>query len=210
MSSGDLLAVLHKGLTELGEDPASHPCQSYLDYLALLAEWNRAYNLTAVRGVLNLLTHHVLDSLAVLPYIHGVDCLDIGSGAGLPGLVLALARPQQHWQLLDSNGKKVRFLKQAILTLALDNVRVIQARVEDFHPADRFSTVICRALLPAAEFYRQVSPLLQGKGRVLVMKGKRPAAELADLRAAGIGFDLAVLRIPGLNKQRHLVVLDVA
>ena len=205
----DLLEKLEAGLTSLGEDPGSHPCRAYLDYLSLLAEWNRAYNLTAVRGMQNMLTHHVLDSLAVLPYIRGTDCLDVGSGAGLPGLILALARPQQHWHLLDSNGKKIRFLKQAILELAINNVQVVQGRVEDYQPGQRFSTVICRALHPAADFYKQVSPLLQGKGRVLLMKGKRPAAELAVLRAAGIGFELAALSIPGLNKQRHLVVIDV-
>lgn len=209
MQADNLLETLEKGLTVLGEDPGAHSCQAYLAYLSLLSKWNRAYSLTGVRGLPNMLTHHVFDSLAVLPYIRGAECLDVGSGAGLPGLILALARPQQQWHLLDGNGKKVRFLKQAILELAVNNVQVVQGRVEDFHPAGRFSTVICRALLPAGDFYKQVFPLLQGKGRVLVMKGKRPTAELEALRAAEIGFELIELNIPGLNKQRHLVVMDV-
>ena len=196
-------------MTNLGEDPRSHPCQSYLDYLALLSKWNRAYNLTAVRGPDDMLTHHVLDSLAVLPYLRGSECLDVGSGAGLPGLLLALARPQQHWCLLDSNGKKVRFMKQAVLELAMSNVRVVHSRIEDFHPASYFTTIITRAMGPSVPlFYEQVAPLLLVKGRVIVMKGSRPEQEIKDLQAAGITFEIVALRVPGLNKQRHLAVID--
>ena len=208
MQVENLLATLQKGLADLGEDPGSHPCQAYLAYLSLLSQWNKAYNLTAIHGIDSMLTHHVLDSLAVLPYIQGIDCLDVGSGAGLPGLILALARPQQNWCLLDSNGKKVRFMKQALLELKISNARVFHSRIENYHPESRYSTIISRALRPAPVFYQQVIPLLRGKGRVIVMKGVRPEAELLALQQAGIAFELVALRIPGLNKQRHLVVID--
>ena len=205
----DLLETLRNGLTDLGEDPGSHPCQAYLDYLSLLSKWNKAYNLTAVRGLADMLTHHVLDSLAVLPFLRGSECLDVGSGAGLPGLILALARPQQHWCLLDSNGKKVRFMKQALLELAPGNVSVIHSRIEDFHPAASCTTIVSRAMgMTAPVFYKQVAPLLQDKGRLIIMKGARPESELTELQASGTAFEIAALRIPGLNKQRHLVVID--
>lgn len=208
MQAEDLLEKLEEGLTFLGEDPQSHPCQTYLDYLSLLSKWNRAYNLTAVRDLDNMLTHHVLDSLAVLPYIQGSECLDVGSGAGLPGLILALARPQQHWCLLDSNGKKVRFMKQALLELLPANVSVIQSRIEDYQPSIRYSTIVSRAVgMTLPVFYKRVMPMLQGQGRAIVMKGTRPEPELSELQAAGIAFELAALNIPGLNKQRHLVVI---
>lgn len=209
MQAEVLLEKLQNGLLELGEDPQSHPCQVYLDYLSLLSQWNKAYNLTAVRGIDNMLTHHILDSLAVLPYIRGINCLDVGSGAGLPGLILALARPRQSWCLLDSNGKKVRFMKQALLELKISNIRVIHSSIEAYHPETRYSTIISRALRPAPVFYEQVVPLLQKKGRVIVMKGTRPEPELIQLQQTGIAYDIAVLNIPGLNKQRHLVVIDV-
>lgn len=209
MQATALLETLQQGLADLGEDPLSHPCRTYLDYLSLLSKWNRAYNLTAVRSMENMLSHHVLDSLAVLPYIHGTDCLDAGSGAGLPGLILALARPQHDWWLLDSNGKKVRFLRQVLMEMKLSNVRVTHSRIEDFHPEARFTTVISRALCPVPVFYDQAARLLQRKGRIIVMKGARPEPELEKLREAGVVFKLPELRIPGLNKQRHLVVIDV-
>ena len=204
-----LLKKLEEGLADLGEDPGAHPCQAYLDYLSLLSKWNRAYNLTAIRGMENMLTHHILDSLAVLPYVQGSECLDVGSGAGLPGLILALARPRHNWCLLDSNGKKVRFMKQAVLELKINNVHVLHTRIEDYRPQSLYTTIISRALRPAPAFYDQVLTLLQGKGRVIIMKGTRPGPELKKLRDAGISFELAVLKIPGLNKQRHLVVIDV-
>ena len=208
MSGGDLLATLHQGLTDLGEDPATHPCQTYLDYLALLGRWNLAYNLTGIRDLKQMLTHHIFDSLAVLPFIRGAACLDVGSGAGLPGLILALARPAQNWCLLDSNNKKIRFLRQAVLELHIDNVTLVHARVEDYHPATNYSTIISRALSALPAFYRQVISLLQEHGRIIAMKGVKPEPELQELQAAGINYTVHALQVPGLNKQRHLVVMD--
>lgn len=209
MISEHLLEVLQTGLKDLGEDPGSHPCESYLAYLDLLDKWNRAYNLTAVRGMDNLLTHHVLDSLSVLPYIKGTACLDVGSGAGLPGLVLAMARPQQGWTLLDSNVKKIRFLNQAGLELNLNNVTVIHSRIEDYLPEQQFSSIISRALTSLPEFYERVRALLVGGGRIIAMKGRFPGRELKLLKKAGVTCDINELEVPGLGKKRHIAVIEI-
>jgi len=208
LSSDDLLASLHQGLTDLGEDPGTHPCQTYLDYLALLSQWNQAYSLTGIRDRQQMLTHHIFDSLAVLPFIRGTACLDVGSGAGLPGLILALARPAQNWCLLDSNSKKVRFLRQAVLELHINNVDVVQVRVEDYHPDTGYSTIISRALTDLPTFYQYVISLVQKPGRIIAMKGARLEPELRELRTAGITYSVHALQVPGLDKQRHLVVID--
>ena len=192
----------------MGEDPETHPCQTYLDYLALLHRWNQAYNLTGIRDRQKMLTHHLFDSLTVLPYIRGTACLDVGSGAGLPGMILALARPAQHWCLLDSNKKKVRFLRQAVLELHINNVEVVQARMEDYQPAAGYTTIIARAVTALPEFYRQVVAFLQEPGRIIAMKGVKPEPELQELQAAGIGYTVHALKVPGLNQQRHLVIIE--
>lgn len=209
MSRDELLAVLQQGLQELGEDPAAHPCQRYLDYLSLLQQWNRAYNLTGVRELQRMLPQHLLDSLAVLPFLRGNNGLDVGSGAGLPGLVLALARPDWHWCLLDSNTKKVRFLRQALLEFKLANVEVVQTRIEDYRPAEAYATIIARAWIKLPGFYQQVAPLAQKPGRLIAMKGAKPEQELRQLREAGISCSVHAVRVPGLGKQRHLVVMDI-
>ena len=193
---------------DLGEDPEAHPCQTYLDYLSLLDRWNQAYNLTGIRDQQNMLTHHIFDSLAVLPYLRGTACLDVGSGAGLPGLILALARPDKKWSLLDSNTKKTRFLRQAVLDLHINNVEVVHARIEDYRTGADYSTIITRAWANVLEFYQRVASLLQEQGRIIAMKGVEPEMELQELRKAGINYTVHALKVPGLNKQRHLVVID--
>ncbi|MGH7462299.1 MAG: 16S rRNA (guanine(527)-N(7))-methyltransferase RsmG, partial [Longimicrobiales bacterium] len=126
----DLDEKLKVGLRDLGEDPNAHPCAVYLAYLELLRKWGRAYNLTGVREPGRMLAYHVLDSLSLLPFLRGKRCLDLGTGAGLPGLILALARPDLHWVLLDSNRKKIRFLNRALGSFAVKNAEVVQDRVE--------------------------------------------------------------------------------
>jgi 16S rRNA (guanine527-N7)-methyltransferase len=208
LSSGDLLEALYLGLTELGEDPARHPCQAYLDYLALLCSWNRAYSLTGIREPSQMLSRHILDSLAVLPYVRGPACLDVGSGAGIPGMILALARPGSSWVLLDSNLKKTRFLRQAVLELRIANVTVVRSRIEEYRPVSPFTTIIGRALGTLPEFYRLASGLVATPGRLIAMKGQRPDAEVLEMQQAGIDCKIHVLQVPGLNRQRHLVVMD--
>ena len=145
MSGPSLSDTLTQGLRALGEDPAAHPCDTYLWFLGELAKWNKAYNLTAIRDPGQMLTHHLLDSLSILPYLQGQRCLDVGTGAGLPGLILALARPDTHWTLLDSKSKKIRFLQHVLYELKPSNVELALSRVEDYRPAQSFSTIVSRA-----------------------------------------------------------------
>jgi 16S rRNA (guanine527-N7)-methyltransferase len=177
-------------------------------YLDLLEKWNAAYNLTAVRGREAMEIEHVLDSLAVLPHLpeHGV-VLDVGTGAGLPGMVLAIARPAQQFVLLDSNGKKTRFLRQAAADLGLPNVAVRQARIEavdDLAPA----TVVSRAFASLPDMAQGCRLLLAGGARLLAMKGARPDEEIAALPAGVRVTQVTALVVPQLGKERHLVCIE--
>ena len=179
-----------------------------IHYVHLIQRWNRAYNLTAVRNPLEMVPRHLLDSLSVLPHLRGDHCLDVGSGAGLPGLVLAAADPAISWVLLDSSAKKCRFLTHARIELELENVRVEQVRVEDFHPDMRFSTIISRALSNLAEFVTAAERLLAPGGRMLAMKGRDPARELSALGRFAEQAEVVPVRLPGLeDERRHLVIV---
>lgn len=207
MIENKLMDMLRQGLEHLGEEPDDHPISRYLAFIDLLHEWNRAYNLTGLRTREAMLTHHVLDSLAILPFIQGRDCLDVGSGAGLPGLPLALARPAQHWTLLDGNAKKIRFLNHAVMQLQPDNLEVVHSRIEDFRPARRFHTIVTRAYGSLQKFHNQAVGLLHGNGRLIAMKGRRPDAELAQLTERGIGFEVARIRVPVIDVTRHIILM---
>lgn len=181
-------------------------CGPLLAYLDELQKWNAAYNLTAVREPLAMVRRHLLDSLAVLPYVRS-PLLDVGSGAGLPGIPLALARPQLAVTLLDSNGKKARFLRHAVRSLGLDNAQVVQERAEAYRPAAGFASVVSRAFGTVAEFVRVTAQLPAADGQWLAMKGKLDRRELQDL-PAGVGVvEVKPLNVPGLAEQRHLVIL---
>jgi len=203
--SDSLADTLVKGLRALGEDPASHPCETYLWYLQELARWNTAYNLTAITDPAQMLTHHLLDSLSILPYLHGQRCLDVGTGAGLPGLILALARPQTHWVLLDSKSKKIRFLQHILLELKPANIELGLSRVEDYRPQQPFSTVVSRALGTLANFYRITAHLRENGAHLLAMKGAYPAGEIAEL--TGVEVNSIRLDVPGMDSERHLIIL---
>ena len=196
---GRLLA----GRLALRLDPAL--AKPLLKYLGELVLWNKAYNLTAVRDPVEMVTRHLLDSLAVLPHVEG-RTLDVGSGAGLPGIPLALANPALHVTLLDSNGKKARFLRHAQRTLPLTNVEIVEARAEKFQPPARFDTIVSRAFSSLEDFLGQTAHLGAEGCRWLAMKGKLDPAELAALpKGFEIGERLA-LAVPGLDEERHLVV----
>lgn len=199
--------MLYRGLQQLGEDPDVHPCARYLAYIDLLREWNRAYNLTGTRTPEDILSRHILDSLAVLPVIRGRDCLDVGSGAGLPGLLLALARPEQHWTLLDSNTKKIRFLNQAVLQLQAGNVEIAHSRVQDYRPQRRFDTIVARAYTSLIKFHEQAAGLLHDNGRLIAMKGRQPHEELAELAQHGIGCEILQIQVPVDDVTRHVIVM---
>ena len=187
-------------------DPGVLPCDRYLQYVELLAKWNRAYNLTSVREPAAMLERHVLDSLSVLPFVRAGDCLDIGSGAGLPGLVLAMARPADHWVLLDSNGKKVRFLEQAILELGCPNAEAIQSRFEEFRTPRRFSSIVSRAL-GSLENFSEAARMLGEGGALLALKGPDPEPEITPALRESMQVEVHTLAVPGAESARTLVVM---
>jgi len=178
-----------------------------LDYLALLNKWNRTYNLTAIRAPQEMVGRQLLDSLSILSLVSGQRVLDVGTGPGLPGIPLAIALPERHFILLDSNGKKTRFVQQAVLELGLGNVTVVQARVEAFRPAEGFDTITARAFADLPKMLELVRHLLAAGGRLLAMKGVLPADEIQALGALGLRSEVRPLHVPGEPGERHAVLL---
>lgn len=206
--STDLEERLNEGLAQLGvpADTARTACM--LRYLDLLQRWNQAYNLTSITEPLDMVVRHILDSATARPCLHGKAVLDAGSGAGLPGIPLALLEPERHFTLLDSVGKKVSFLRQAVLELKLPNVTPVQARLEAWEPSQRFDTVICRALGSLAELAQLCGRLLAPAGRLVAMKGRFPAGEIDELPAGWRVTSASRVEVPGLAAERHIVVLE--
>jgi 16S rRNA (guanine527-N7)-methyltransferase len=174
-------------------------------FLDLLATWNRAYNLTAVREPEQMVPQHLLDSLSVAPFILGEQVLDIGTGPGLPGIPLAVARPECRFVLLDANAKKIRFVRQAVMDLGLGNVEPVQARVESYRGRANFSTIVARAVATVAELHANAAPLLASPGRLLLMKGRYPADELEAAALGDAQVCVHRLEVPYLAGERHLV-----
>ena len=199
--------TLTAGLVELGITLDQGTQQRLLQYIALMEKWTGVYNLTAVREQSKMISHHLLDSLAVLPYINADSLIDVGSGAGLPGIPLALARPEMRVTLLDSNHKKTTFLQQACIELKLDNVSVINERVEAFQPPVGFDAVISRAFTDLSEFVKLTRHLLKPGGAWLAMKGLHPYEELAQLPEEARVEQVVPLTVPGLDAKRHLIIL---
>jgi 16S rRNA (guanine527-N7)-methyltransferase len=181
--------------------------QRLLDYLALLSRWNQTYNLTAVRDEAQMVTRHLLDSLTIAPYLTGRRFLDVGTGAGLPGVPMALVFPEREFHLLDSNGKKTRFLFQVKTALGLDNMVIHHARVEAFRVAEPFDMVLSRAFASLSDMVHGCRHLLAPGGRLLAMKGAHPTQELQVVSQEGAKILVHPLVVPGLGEQRHLVEL---
>lgn len=200
--------ILSRGLLAMGLDLPPATQQKLLDYLNLLVKWNKVHNLTAVRDIGEMVTLHLLDSLAVLPHIQSGRLLDVGSGAGLPGIPLALVRPDLDITLLDSVHKKSTFQRQAKAELGLNNLQVVCSRVEDFLPEQKFGQIISRAFSDLAEFVRLTEHLLADQGQWLAMKGVYPYDEIAQLKEMSV--DVLPLNVPGLEAQRHLVFLKAS
>jgi 16S rRNA (guanine527-N7)-methyltransferase len=198
---------LAAGLAALRIDLGPDQQRRLLDYLALLNKWNRAYNLTAIRDPKEMVGRQLLDSLSILSLVRGPRVLDVGSGAGLPGIPLAIALPEVQFSLLDSNGKKTRFVQQAVLELGLPNVTVIQGRVEDFHPAEGFDTITARAFADLPRMLGLLGHLLAQGAGLVAMKGSVPAAEIAALEAQGVRIEVRRLELPGDPAERHAVLL---
>jgi 16S rRNA (guanine527-N7)-methyltransferase len=203
-------STLEQGLTELGLHADADVRQQLLAYVNLLDKWNRVYNLTAVRDVREMITQHVLDSLAVLPHLAGATVVDVGSGGGLPGLPIAIAGPHIQVALLDSNQKKAAFLRQAVIELALKNVTVVCERSESWRPAQRFDVVISRAFADLAQFVAAAGHLCAHDGVMIAMKGTYPDEELATLSSSYRVLGVKRLRVPGLNADRHIALLQPA
>ncbi|HEY3326174.1 MAG TPA: 16S rRNA (guanine(527)-N(7))-methyltransferase RsmG [Novimethylophilus sp.] len=200
--------ILAAGLSALGMDLPQATQHKLLDYLALLVKWNKVHNLTAVRDPDEMVTLHLLDSLAVLPHLQARDLLDVGSGAGLPGIPLALARPELKVTVLDASHKKTTFQRQAKAELGLGNLDVICTRVEEYRPEQKFGCVISRAFSDLAEFIKLTAHLRADDGFWLAMKGVYPYDELAQLKNPVA--EVVPLRVPGLEAQRHLVFIKTA
>lgn len=197
---------LTRGAEALGAPLDAPQTDALLHYRELLTRWNRRFNLTAIRDPGRMIEEHLLDSLSVRPHLRGERIVDVGTGAGLPGMILALAEPERRFVLLDANGKKTRFLREAVRVLGPSNVTIVQQRVEDYRPAVGFDTVVCRAFAPLPRLLETAGHLCAEGGIVLAQKGRLFDAEIADV-PAGWSCHTTGLDVPGLAKTRHLITL---
>lgn len=182
--------------------------QQICQYLALLQSWNRVFNLTSIDDPKDMVNLHIIDSLVVKDFLHGTRMLDVGSGAGLPGIPLAIANPEQEWVLLDKNNKKTRFLTQVVAELGLVNVEVAHTRTEDFHPNEGFDTILSRAFSDLKTFLETTKHLIKPNGIWLALKGQYPKEELAQLPSCYTMQTIRRVAIKGINIERHLVLLS--
>jgi 16S rRNA (guanine527-N7)-methyltransferase len=205
-----LEAQVAAGLAAMGIELDEKARARLLAHLELIAKWNRVHNLTAVRETEQMVVLHLLDSLSVLPHVEGVKTIvDVGTGAGLPGIPIAIARPRSRVTLLDSSHKKCVFLQQAKTELGLDNVEVVCDRVEKWRPAERFDAVISRAFSDLADFVTQAQHLVAPGGRLIAMKGVYPFEEIARVPATH-RVEVLELKVPNLEARRHLVFVEAA
>jgi 16S rRNA (guanine527-N7)-methyltransferase len=201
---------LDRGVADLGLAISQSDRAKLIAYLGLLQKWNRVYNLTAIREQARLVSYHLLDSLAVVPHLSSGSIVDVGSGAGLPGIPLAIARPQWELILLESNHKKGTFLKQAVIELGLPNVTVCIERSENWHPVKRADIAISRAFSDLAGFVDAVRHAIQPGGAFAAMKGVYPDEEIEQLPSDVKVESVIPLQVPGLRGSRHLVILRAA
>lgn len=200
---------LSRGAQQLAVELTPEKHAGLLAYLSLLIKWNKAYNLTAVRDPDEMVSRHLLDSLSVVPHVAGLgdNWLDVGSGGGMPGIPLAILFPERHFTLLDSNGKKTRFLTQVKLELKLANLDVVHSRVEAFTPERPFSGIVSRAFSSLEDFSNWTRHLGDGETRWLAMKGLHPDDELQTLPDDFRVESAHQLEVPGCQGQRHLLIL---
>ncbi|MBQ4852118.1 16S rRNA (guanine(527)-N(7))-methyltransferase RsmG [Pseudoalteromonas sp. MMG012] len=182
--------------------------QQLVQYVELLDKWNKAYNLTSIRNPNEMVVKHIMDSLMVAPHLSGKHYIDVGTGPGLPGIVLAIALPETQFVLLDSLGKRVRFLMQVKHALGLDNVTPVQSRVEDYQPSVKLDGVLSRAFASLLDMVQWCEHLIDNSGRFIALKGQFPEQELENL-PAGVHFEHKIsLEVPELDAERHLIILS--
>ena len=206
MTAAELQARLDRGLSGLGLTLSQPQKDRLFDFLALLTRWNRAYNLTAVDAPEQMVDRHLVDSLSILPWIGEGTIVDAGTGAGLPGVPLAVACPDRRFVLVDSNGKRVRFLRQVRRELGLDNIEPVHSRLEDFSPERPPDQVVARALAPLPRLVEQLGHLLGGGATLLAMKGRLEEEECAAV-ADAYNVERIELNVPGAGGARSLAIL---
>jgi 16S rRNA (guanine527-N7)-methyltransferase len=203
----NLMELLDAGLMSLRLDLSAQQKAALLDYLSLLDKWNKTYNLTAIHEPERMLTHHILDSLALTPYVDTGALLDVGSGAGFPGIPLAIVRPDLSVTVMDASQKKCGFMQQVAINLQIANVSVVHSRVESYQAPQKFMQIVSRAFSDLSEFVRLSVHLLAPGGIWLAMKGVHPHEEIALLKGARVVRDLPLL-VPGLHAERSLIVME--
>jgi len=203
-----LLKHLNSYIEHADFDLTSEQTSKVIDYVLLLNKWNKAYNLTAVRDPWQMLIRHVMDCLVVLPYLSGRNLLDVGTGAGLPGILLAITKPNMQFTLLDSNHKKVRFVRQASIELRLTNVEVVCERIEQWDKKEYYDIVISRAFSDLQLFYQQTWRFIKKSGYLLAMKGQLQQEELQFFQHEKVANSIISLDVPKLDAQRHLIKIS--
>lgn len=203
----DLGWRIQNGLIQMGLELPEQTGRLFVQYLELLHKWNKTFNLTAVRKLDEMVPLHLLDSLSIAPYIKGPALLDVGTGAGLPGIPLSMVYPDLQFTLLDSNAKKIRFCRQAINELGLKNIRAEQARIEDMAGRLPVQQVTTRAFTDLPNMVKLMQPLLLDGAEILAMKGHLPADEITRLEQAGLSVSRQALNVPGLDAERNLLII---
>jgi 16S rRNA (guanine527-N7)-methyltransferase len=208
MSRIELFELLHQGLVEMGQPLERQMETQLIRYIELIAQWNRVFNLTAIRDLDTMVIRHLLDSLSILPYLKGRHIIDVGTGAGLPGIPLAIVLPDRQFVLLDSNQKKTRFLQQTCYHMRLNrNVHIVHKRAEEYTPEQLFDCVISRAFSTTRDFLTLSEHLIKPGGQILAMKGVYPLTELQEVNKPFRVVDVHPLKVPQLNAERHVVDL---
>lgn len=209
----NLKEQLLEGLSELGISLINNQIERLLDYLILLEKWNKTYNLTAIQGLEKMLAYHLLDSLAIVPALKQCrNALDVGSGAGLPGVPLAIALPHSTWTLLDSNGKKTRFMQQALAICKVSNAKVVKSRVQDYTAPQRFDIIVSRAYASLGDFADSVAHLWQAGALLVTMKTELDPREVREVdmikhQIQPSQIEEIKLRVPGIAAKRSLVTV---
>jgi 16S rRNA (guanine527-N7)-methyltransferase len=206
-SRNELLELLHQGLSDMGQSLDRQIEGQLIRYIELIGQFNTAYKLTNIRDLDTMVTRHILDSLSIRDFIEGKTILDVGTGAGLPGIPLAITMPDRQFVLLDSNQKKTRFLQQTCYQMRLSNVRVVHQRVEEYSANPLFDSLISRSFSTLIDFLNQSRHLVKEGGQVLAMKGIYPLTELQELSSPFKLVEVQPLKVPQLNAERHVVDL---